>query len=409
MFESLFGAELPLAVRFLIAFLIVLVLIGLTAWAIRRFGASRLGTGAARGRQPRLAVIDAAAVDGRRRLVLIRRDNVEHLLMIGGPTDVVVEQNIVRAVPVATPREMPMPRGAEPPFQPPAESAPMPPRAARAAPPEEAPWPPPHLPEPEPRPARVARPAPPVEDVPWEPKPAPEPVRPAAMAPPRPVMEPPAPPRPAMEPPRPAAELRPAADFGRPMPPRPAPPPPVVEAAPPIEPPAPPAAEIGLTDMAKRLELALRRPIGPGEPKVPEKAAEADARPSSGHQPPMDFGTRPAEPMRPIAPEPMPVAAPMRAPEVQVRMPDVRMPDVRTPEPRLPEMPRVTEPMPMAAPSPMAAPAMAEPVAVPPEPRPAELRAPAPPEAKPAAAPKSVFDSLEEEMASLLGRPPAKE
>ena len=47
---------------------------------------------------PRLAVIDAATVDGRRRLVLIRRDNIEHLLMIGGPTDLVVEPNIVRAV-----------------------------------------------------------------------------------------------------------------------------------------------------------------------------------------------------------------------------------------------------------------------------------------------------------------------
>src|SRR5437879_463071 len=48
---------------------------------------------------PRLAVIDAAAVDGRRRLVLVRRDNVEHLLMIGGPSDIVVEPNIVRAMP----------------------------------------------------------------------------------------------------------------------------------------------------------------------------------------------------------------------------------------------------------------------------------------------------------------------
>jgi len=47
---------------------------------------------------PRLAVIDAAAVDGRRRLVLVRRDNIEHLLMIGGPTDIVVESNIVRAM-----------------------------------------------------------------------------------------------------------------------------------------------------------------------------------------------------------------------------------------------------------------------------------------------------------------------
>src|SRR5690242_5410615 len=97
MFETLFGSEMPLAARFFIAFLIVLALIGLTAWLVRRFGANRLGT-STRGRQPRLAVIDAATVDGRRRLVLIRRDNIEHLLMIGGPTDLVAEPNIVRAV-----------------------------------------------------------------------------------------------------------------------------------------------------------------------------------------------------------------------------------------------------------------------------------------------------------------------
>ena len=84
---TLFG-ELSTAVQFFIAFLIVLALIVLTFWAIRRFGGIGLGAGAARGRQPRLAVIDAAAVDGRRRLVLIRRDNVEHLLMIGGPSDI---------------------------------------------------------------------------------------------------------------------------------------------------------------------------------------------------------------------------------------------------------------------------------------------------------------------------------
>src|SRR5690606_36399351 len=34
------------------------------------------------------------AVDSHRRLILIRRDDVEHLILIGGPTDVVVEQNI---------------------------------------------------------------------------------------------------------------------------------------------------------------------------------------------------------------------------------------------------------------------------------------------------------------------------
>src|SRR5579872_2313807 len=95
--DFLFGSGLPLAAKFFIAFLVVLALIGLTAWLVRRFAANRLGS-AARGRQPRLAVIDAASVDGRRRLVLIRRDNTEHLLMIGGPSDLVVEPNIVRAV-----------------------------------------------------------------------------------------------------------------------------------------------------------------------------------------------------------------------------------------------------------------------------------------------------------------------
>ena len=107
MFETLFG-EGQYGLKFVFAFIVVLALIALTAWLVRRFGAKRLGTGTARGRQPRLAVIDAASVDGRRRLVLIRRDNVEHLMMIGGPTDVVVEANIVRAA--ATPREAQVPR-----------------------------------------------------------------------------------------------------------------------------------------------------------------------------------------------------------------------------------------------------------------------------------------------------------
>ena len=104
---DLFGAEMPLAVRFFLAFLIVLGLIGAAAWAVRRFGSARLG-GAVRGRQPRLAVIEYASVDARRRLLLVRRDNVEHLVMIGGPTDVVVESNIVRAVPAS--RETAIPR-----------------------------------------------------------------------------------------------------------------------------------------------------------------------------------------------------------------------------------------------------------------------------------------------------------
>ena len=42
----------------------------------------------------RLEVIDQANVDGRRKLLLIRRDGVEHLIMTGGPVDVVIETGI---------------------------------------------------------------------------------------------------------------------------------------------------------------------------------------------------------------------------------------------------------------------------------------------------------------------------
>src|ERR1700694_1851654 len=103
------------ALTFFSAFVAVLALIGLAAWLVRRFAGNRLGANTNRGRMPRLAVIDAAAVDGRRRLVLVRRDNVEHLLMIGGPTDIVVEPNIVRAMPARDQQQRPGIGGAEPP------------------------------------------------------------------------------------------------------------------------------------------------------------------------------------------------------------------------------------------------------------------------------------------------------
>ena len=44
--------------------------------------------------EKRLAVVEHASVDGRRRLVLIRRDGIEHLIMTGGPVDVVIETGI---------------------------------------------------------------------------------------------------------------------------------------------------------------------------------------------------------------------------------------------------------------------------------------------------------------------------
>jgi hypothetical protein len=48
------------------------------------------------GQKPdrRLDVVEHQSIDGRRRLVLVRRDNVEHLIMTGGPVDVVIETGI---------------------------------------------------------------------------------------------------------------------------------------------------------------------------------------------------------------------------------------------------------------------------------------------------------------------------
>src|ERR1700729_2760374 len=102
-------------IGFIVVFIAVLALIALAAWLVRRFAGNRLGANTNRSRMPRLAVIDAAAVDGRRRLVLVRRDNVEHLLMIGGPTHIVVEPNIVRAIPGRDPVQ---PRAAVGPAEP---------------------------------------------------------------------------------------------------------------------------------------------------------------------------------------------------------------------------------------------------------------------------------------------------
>ena len=79
--------------RFLVALVFVLGLIGLLAWAARRFGLA--GRVAVRpGRRRRTMVVEATAVDAKRRLVLVRRDDVEHLILLGPASDLVVERGI---------------------------------------------------------------------------------------------------------------------------------------------------------------------------------------------------------------------------------------------------------------------------------------------------------------------------
>ncbi|MES5096746.1 flagellar biosynthetic protein FliO [Agrobacterium sp. BA1120] len=78
---------------------VALLALAIILWIIRRRGGSSPFIRGGKNRQPRLQVLDATAVDARRRLVLVRRDNVEHLVMIGGPTDIVIESGI-GAIPI---------------------------------------------------------------------------------------------------------------------------------------------------------------------------------------------------------------------------------------------------------------------------------------------------------------------
>jgi flagellar protein FliO/FliZ len=318
------------AMTVIFALVAVLALIGAIWLLLRRFAGNRLGTNTNRGRMPRLAVIDAAAVDGRRRLVLVRRDNIEHLLMIGGPSDIVVETNIVRASPAR--EQLPQRPGVAAPELPP-RIAPLPdtawtePEAARSDDRHE----PPQMPEPPPRPPRPSF----AEELRRPPIPAPaerrseplagftpEPIagRPEQRPEPRPEQRSEQRPEPRLEPraePRPEPVLpRMPARSEPPLMPRPAraaeapkaPPLRAAErAAAPPPPPAPPApaptpaqnADQNLAEMAQRLEAALRRPAS---------AAPPDAAPPVAPEPPLrERAATRSEP--PIAP-PTPAASP---------------------------------------------------------------------------------------------------
>lgn len=84
--------------RFALALILVLGLILLLAWALRRFG---LGGMVRPGSKRRLHIIETAAAGPRHRLVLVRRDQTEHLLLLGPTGDTIIEQGINGASPVA--------------------------------------------------------------------------------------------------------------------------------------------------------------------------------------------------------------------------------------------------------------------------------------------------------------------
>jgi len=192
MIESLFGESglTPAGIAIIAAAVVVVLL--LIYWIVKRRGPMTFLRGGA-NRQPRLAVIDAAPVDSRRRLVLVRRDNVEHLVMIGGPSDIVVESRIVRADNTRVAKKPAQPARATPVED--RKPAPVPVPAPVPAPQPPAPT---AAPAPEAAPEKTTRPATAANDQ----KPAPQPPQPVQEA------KPAAPPK-AIEPvPAPAQEPR---------------------------------------------------------------------------------------------------------------------------------------------------------------------------------------------------------
>ncbi|MBN9249138.1 MAG: hypothetical protein BGO03_10095 [Mesorhizobium sp. 61-13] len=91
--DGVAGSGYGAAILWTLAALVVLVIVLLIVKMIRSLTFGTFVAGG-RNRKTRLAVMDATAVDSHRRLVLVRRDDIEHLLLIGGPTDVVVERDI---------------------------------------------------------------------------------------------------------------------------------------------------------------------------------------------------------------------------------------------------------------------------------------------------------------------------
>lgn len=241
----------------LVAFLVAAVLV---LYIFRLLFGRRIRAPGGRKSARRLDIVDVFDLDRERQLVIVRRDNTEHLLLIGGPNDVLVEGTINRiegavgrpqdqrvapaaanwpAGPTTPARELesplPSPAAAAAVNLPPDLFAPAPTKPAAPPPPPPPPQGPrissPAAPPARPTPARSSTPpflaraqqrlAPRLK----EPAAPSEAAAPAAAAP-RPTEPPPAaarPPGPPPAPPQPPAAARPPA-------PPPAPPPPAAPA-----------------------------------------------------------------------------------------------------------------------------------------------------------------------------------
>jgi hypothetical protein len=402
--SSLFGLEAPRAVQFAIAFAIILILLVLLGLVLRKVWGGRLimpgSDRGGRSRQPRLGIVDVYDLDRQRQLLLLRRDNVEHLLLIGGPNDVVIETNIVRVAGARVPAP-PVDMSAER-FEPSLDQAPRAPQvesngrpsiesqlAAQLGafvrrPSEES--------DAEEELSPVATVSAPV---PAHPEPALKPDAVAVSAPPAiqglraeartPTFQntPPAPPAPPAERPEPRPHFTPPPFQSR------ATPVPPVQPPEPVRPPEPaeserPAPDANLlSDMAKQLEEALKRPASPVPPPAVASPAPVTVASPAVYE---DISDEEDVPLDPTPAEDEPVASYDEPAEEEERAEEPEAPAPTLPEPSVEPVRTVTPPPPAPA------------------------SAPLPPQAKESASAEKAADpfsveDIEAEFARLLGRP----
>ena len=84
--------EFPALLKMILALVFVLGLMGLLAFALKKLGLA--GPVPVAGKKARLKLIETMALDQRRRLAIIQRDDVQHLVILGPNSETVVETNI---------------------------------------------------------------------------------------------------------------------------------------------------------------------------------------------------------------------------------------------------------------------------------------------------------------------------
>jgi len=79
-------------IKLVMALMFVVALMTGLAHVLKRFGLSNSGT--LSGKDARLKIVDTIHLDARRKMMLVQRDDVQHLVIIGTASETVVETGI---------------------------------------------------------------------------------------------------------------------------------------------------------------------------------------------------------------------------------------------------------------------------------------------------------------------------